>query len=78
MYQKENPHKPLAKVKKTKEEMHTTLENRKIVATDSRRSVFKRKNRVEEGGGLGSKVRREQESTNLRAQKMMRETTASP
>jgi hypothetical protein len=78
VYQKENPHKPLAKVKKTKEEMHTTLENRKIVATDSRRSVFKRKNRVEEGGGLGSKVRREQESTNLRAQKMMRETTASP
>jgi len=30
------------------------------------------KNKIEEGGTLGSRVKREHESTNLRAQKMMR------
>jgi hypothetical protein len=35
------------------------LENRKKVTTDSPRSVFKRKNKVEEGGALGSGMKRE-------------------
>jgi hypothetical protein len=38
----------LAKV--TKEEMWTSLENRKKVVTHSPKSAFKRKNKVEEGG----------------------------
>jgi hypothetical protein len=46
--QKENPLKPQAKVKRTRKEMHVALENRKKVATKSPRSVFKRKNKVEE------------------------------
>jgi len=50
VYQKENPQKPQIKVKRTREEMQTTLENKKKVATNSPRSVFKKKNRVEEGG----------------------------
>jgi hypothetical protein len=41
-------------------------------AIDSPRSVLKRKNIVEEGGTLGSRMKREHESTYLRAQKMMR------
>jgi len=45
------------------------LENRKKVATYSPRSVFKTKNKVEEGRALRSGVKKEQESTNLRAQK---------
>ncbi len=52
--------------------MQTTLENKKKVIANFLRSAFKRKNRVEEGGALGSGVKREQESTNLRAQKMMK------
>jgi len=66
VYQKEIPRKSPAKVKKTREEMQTTLEERKKVAIDSPRNVLKKKNRVE-GGVLGSKVSREQESTNLKA-----------
>jgi type II secretory pathway component PulL len=38
----------------------------------SLRSAFKKKNIVEEGGGSSLKVKREHESTNVRAQKMMR------
>jgi hypothetical protein len=72
MHQKDNPKKPLAKVKITKEEMHITLHNRKKAATNSPRSALKRKNTIEEGGTSSSKVKKEQESTNLRAQKMMR------
>jgi len=64
---KGEPHKPLAKVKRTREEMNTTLENKKKVASNSPRSAFKRKNRVEEGGASGSRVRSEQECTYLRA-----------
>jgi hypothetical protein len=56
---KGEPHKPLAKVKTTREEMKTTLENKKKVASNSPRSAFKRKNRVEEGGAPSSRVRRE-------------------
>jgi hypothetical protein len=39
--------------------MLKTLENRKKIVIDSLRSAFKRKNRIEEGGVLGSKVKRE-------------------
>jgi len=39
VHQKDNPHKPLANVKRTREEMWTTLENRKKVAANSPRSV---------------------------------------
>jgi hypothetical protein len=72
VYQKKNPQKPPTKVKRTREEMKTTLENKKKVVAKSPRSVFKRKNKVEEGGASSSKVKREQESINLRAQKMMK------
>jgi len=43
----------LAKVKRTREEMQTTLENRKKDAIGSPRSVFKGKTKVEEGGASG-------------------------
>jgi hypothetical protein len=71
VHKKENPQKPPTKVKKTREEMQTTLENRKKATTKFLRNAFKRKNRVEEGA-LSSKVKREHESTYVRAQKMMR------
>jgi hypothetical protein len=48
------------------------LENKKKVAIGSPRSALKRKNIVEEGGASNSRVRREQDSTNLKAQKMMK------
>jgi hypothetical protein len=35
VHQKVNPQKPLIEVKRTKEEMQTTLENRKKVIVDS-------------------------------------------
>jgi len=38
--------------------MKTTLENRKKVTTNSSRSVFKRKNKVEKGGTSGSRMKR--------------------
>jgi hypothetical protein len=50
VHQKGNPQKAPANVKRTKEEMHTTLKNRKKVVIDFPRSVFKRNNKVEEGG----------------------------
>ncbi len=56
VHQKENPQKPPTKVKRFREEMKTTLENRQKVAIDSPRSVLKRKNKVEEGGALGSRL----------------------
>jgi hypothetical protein len=49
VYQKENPQKPPAKVKRIREEMKTTLENIKKAVAKSPRNVFKRKNRVEKG-----------------------------
>ncbi len=52
--------------------MKTTLENRKKAVVDSSRSALKRKNIIEEGRASGSRMKREQESTNLRAQKMMK------
>ncbi len=52
--------------------MQTTLDNKKKVAADSPRSALKRNNRVEEVGALGLGVKREQESTDSKAQKMMK------
>jgi hypothetical protein len=43
MPQTENPHKSPTKVKRIKEEMQTTLENRKKATTNSPRSAFKRR-----------------------------------
>jgi hypothetical protein len=72
VHPKDNPKKPPIKVKRTREEMQTTLENKKKATIDPPRSALKRNNKVEEGKALGSGVKREQESTNLRAQKMMK------
>ncbi len=52
--------------------MQTPLKNRKKVAAKSLRSALKIKNILEEEGASTSRVKREQESTNLRAQKMMK------
>ncbi len=59
MHQKDNPQKPLAKVKITREEMQTPLKNRKKVAAKSLRSALKIKNIVEEEGASSSRVKRE-------------------
>jgi hypothetical protein len=48
--QKNSPQKPHTKVKRTREEMHVALENRRMTTTKSPRSVLKRKNIIEEGG----------------------------
>jgi hypothetical protein len=47
--------------------MQATFKNRKKIAAKSPRSVLKKKNRIEEGGALGSRVKKEQESTKPRA-----------
>jgi hypothetical protein len=59
VHQKENPQKPQAKVKRTRQEMQTTLENRKKVIAKSLKSDFKKKNRAKEGGALGLGIKRE-------------------
>jgi hypothetical protein len=59
VHQKENPQKPLTKVKRTREEMQTTLENKKKATTNSPRSAPQRKNKVEERGASCSKVKKE-------------------
>jgi hypothetical protein len=59
VHQNNNPQKPSAKVKRTREEMQTTLKNKKKVVIDSLRSVLKRKNKVEEGGASCSRVKKE-------------------
>ncbi len=51
--------------------MQTTLQNKKKAITDFL-SALKRKNRVEEGIFLGLGVKREHESIDLRAHKMMK------
>ncbi len=48
------------------------MENKKKTLVDFPRSALKKQNKVEEGGATGSGVKREHESTNLRAQKMMK------
>ncbi len=63
VHQKENPQKSQAKVKKTREEMLTILYNGRKVIVESPISVLYKKNKVKEGGALGSRVKREQEST---------------
>jgi hypothetical protein len=45
-------------VKRTKEELHVALENRKIITTKSPRNVLKRKNIIEEGGASKSGVKK--------------------
>jgi len=52
--------------------MKTTLENKKKVAVDSLKSALKRKNKVEEGRASSLRMKMKQESTNLKAHKMMR------
>jgi hypothetical protein len=59
MHQKDNPHKQPTKVKRIKEEMLRALKNRKKIAANSPRSALKRKNKVEEGGALDSRMKRE-------------------
>jgi hypothetical protein len=59
VHQKDNPQKPLAKVKRTSEEMEITLENKKKLAAHFPRSALKRKNKVEEGGTSSSIVKKE-------------------
>jgi len=59
VHQKDNPHKPSTKVKRTREEMLIALANRKKIVVDFPRSALKRKNRVEEGGAFGLGVTRE-------------------
>lgn len=49
-------------MKTTREEMQTTLENKKKVAIESLISAFKRKNTVEEGGTSSSRIKREQKA----------------
>jgi hypothetical protein len=48
------------------------LENRKKATIESPRSVLKRKTKVKEGGAFGLRVKREQDNTEARAQKMMK------
>ncbi len=47
------------------------MENRRKTIAKSPRNAFKRKNKAEEGEALGSKVKKENESTKTWAQKMM-------
>jgi hypothetical protein len=52
--------------------MKTTLENIKKAIAKCLINAFKRKNKVEEVGASGSRVKKEHDNTNLRAQKMMK------
>jgi len=72
VHQKENPWKTPAKIKRIREEMHTTLENKMKATSYSPKSAFEKKNKVEEGGASSSRAKSEQESTDVKAQKMMR------
>jgi hypothetical protein len=49
-----------------------TLDNRKNNCSILSNKFLKKKNKVEEGGALGSGVKKKYESTYLRAKKMMR------
>jgi hypothetical protein len=46
VHRKENPQKPPTKVKRTREEMQITLENKKKVVVNFPRNALKRKNEV--------------------------------
>jgi hypothetical protein len=63
VHQKDNPQKPPSKVKKIREEMKTSLENKKKVIIHSSISALKNNNKVEDGGASGLGVKREQERT---------------
>ncbi len=52
--------------------MQTTLENRKKATKDSPINALERKNKVEDEGALGSRMKKEHENIGLKAQKMMR------
>ncbi len=52
--------------------MHITLENKMKATPYSPKSALKKKNKVEEGGASSSRVKSKQESTYVKAQKMMR------
>ncbi len=69
VHQKDNPHNPPTKVKRTRKEVQTTLKNKKKTIVDFPRSVFKRKNKVEERGTSSSIVKKEHESTYSRHKK---------
>ncbi len=56
--QKNSPHKPQTRVKKTREEMQATLENIRKVAIKSLKNVLKRRNIIEEGGASRSRVKK--------------------
>jgi hypothetical protein len=43
--------------------MQATLNNRKNIVVESPRSVIKRKNKIEEGGASGSRVKKKHENT---------------
>jgi hypothetical protein len=43
------------------------LENKRKTIVESPRSVLKRKNIIEDGGALGSRVKKKQESIEVRA-----------
>jgi hypothetical protein len=47
--------------------MHATLKNIRKTTTKSPRNVLKRKNKFEEGGALGLRVKKKQESTKAKA-----------
>jgi len=49
------------------EEMQTTLENRKKATKDSPINARERKNKVEDEGALGSRMKKEHENIDLRA-----------
>ncbi len=66
IHQTENPHKPHAKVKRTRKEMQATLENKRKDIVESLRSALKKKNKVEEGGALRSIIKKEHEGTKAR------------
>jgi hypothetical protein len=52
--------------------MQVTLEYRNKVVAKFPRSALKKKNKIEEGGALGSRVKKKQESIEAQAQKMIR------
>jgi hypothetical protein len=58
-------HQP--KVERIKEELWTTLENKKKVITNSPISDFKRKNKIKERRASCLGVKKEQKSTNVKA-----------
>jgi hypothetical protein len=63
VHQKYNRQKPPVKVKRTREEMQTTLKNRRKVTLISLRSAFKTKDKVE--GGTSSLIMKRNKKTHM-------------